>query len=278
MVLLACLLVSGAVAQDKPADLSTEEILRKAVERWAWSDAQKFDEKYVSTVHRIHEEFDSSGGLKTHVDRVVQVVPLGERLRGHRVLEKDGKPTSAAERKAQWDNEQKALAEESKNKRKPGARRNSSGEEEMGFNNAMIARYDWKLLGTEVLDGRYTYLLSLEPKKDAPVHRMIDHILNKVAGKVWFDAQEFEIVRADAHLTENASILAGLVGSMKKADIFFEQVRMADGAWLTRKMNYQVDARMALFKTIREHQFEEHRDFRKVTPELIAESLKPPIP
>jgi hypothetical protein len=211
------------------------------------------------------------------VDRVVQTVPLGERLRGHRVLEKDGQPTSAAERKAQWDNEQKAIAEEGKNKRKPGARRNSSGEEEMGFNNAMVAKYNWKLLGTEVIDGRATYLLSLEPKKDAPVRNMMDHILNKVAGKVWFDAQEFEIVRADAHLIESASVLGGIVGSVKKADIFFEQARMDDGAWLTRKMNYHVDARIALVKTIREHQFEEHRDFRKVTPELIAESRKPPV-
>ena len=198
MVLLACLLVSflsGPLAQDKPADLSTEEILRKAVERWAWSDAQKFDRRYVSTVHSIDEEFDSGGGLKTHVDRVVQVVPLGERLRSRRLLEKDGQPISAAERKAQWNREQKAIAEESKNRRKPGARHNPSGEDDMGFNNAMVARYNWKLVGTEVLDGRSTYLLSLEPKKDAPVHSMVDHILNKVAGKVWFDAQEFEIVR-----------------------------------------------------------------------------------
>jgi hypothetical protein len=282
MVLLVCLFASAALVQekpapDKPADLSTDEILRKAVERWSWREAQKFDRKYVSTVHSINEEFDSSGALKTHVDRVVQTVPLGDRLRGHRVLEKDGKPTSAAERKAQWDNEQKAIAEESKNKRKPPARRNSSPEDEMGFNNAMVSKYNWKLLGTEVIDGRATYLLSLEPKKDAPVHSIIDHVLNKVAGKIWFDAQEFEIVRADAHLTENASILAGIVGSMKKADIFFEQARMDDGAWLTRKMNYQVDARIALFKTIREHQFEEYRDFRKITPELIAESRKPPV-
>ena len=282
MILLVCLLASAALTQekpapDKPADLSTEEILRRAVERFAWSDAQKFDQKYVSTFHSFHEEFDSKGELKTHVERVVQVVPLGPNLRGHRVLEKDGKPTSAAERKAQWEREQKATAEADKNKRKPGARHNSSDEGDMAFNNAMVAKYNWKLLGTQVLDGRPAYFLSLDPKKDAPVHHMVDHILNKVAGRIWFDAQEFEIVRADAHLTENASILAGIVGSMKRADIFFEQTRMEDGAWLMRKMNYHIDARIALFKTIRERHFEEHRDFRKVTPELIVESLKPPI-
>ena len=277
LVSVLLLLTPVAPLQEKPADLSKEEILRKAVERWAWSDAQKFDRRYVSTVHSLDEEFDGNGAAKTHIDRVVQVVPLGEKMRGHRLLEKDGKPVSAAERKAQWDREQKAIAEEGKNKKKPGARHNSNGEDDMGFNNAMVARYNWRLVGTEVVDGRPAYVLSLEPKKDAPVHSMVDHILNKVAGKVWFDAQEFEIVRADAHLTENASILAGIVGSVKKADIFFEQARMEDGAWLMRKMNFHVDARMALVRTMREHHMEEHRDFRKVTPELIAASLKPPI-
>jgi len=283
MVLLVCLLVSGALVQekpahDKPADLSTEEILRRAVERFSWSDAQKFDRKYVSTFHSVDEEFDSKGAVKTHADRVAQIVPLGPNMRVRRILEKDGQPTSAAERKAEWDREQKAMAEGNKNKRRPGARHNSPEEGDTNFNSAMVAKYNWKLLGTEVLDGRPTYLLSLEPKKDAPVHHMVDHILNKVAGRIWFDAQEFEIVRADAHLTEDASILGGLVGSMKKADIFFEQKRMNDGAWLMSKINVHIDARIALVKTIREHHMEEHRDFRKVTPELIAESLKPPIP
>ena len=199
MVLLACLLLSGALVQDKPADLSAEEILRKAVERYAWSDAQKFDRKYVSTSHSIDEEFNSDGAMKTHVDRVVQTVPLGQNMRGHRLLEKDGKPTSAAERKAQWDREQAAIGEAGKNKKKPGARHVTEDEGDMSFNSAMVAKYNWKLLGTEAIDGRLAYVLSLEPKKDAPVHHMVDHILNKVAGKVWFDVQEFEIVRADAH-------------------------------------------------------------------------------
>jgi hypothetical protein len=278
MVLLACLLLSGALVQDKPAGLvppSTEEILRKAVERYAWSDAQKFDRKYVSTFHSLDEEFDSTGAVKTRADRVVQMIPLGPNMRVRRVLEKDGKATSVAERKAEWDQEQKFIAEA--HKRKPGARRKNSEEGDMGFTSALVAKYEWKLQGTEVLDGRPTYVLSLEPKKDLPVHNMMDRILNKVAGKVWFDTQEFEIVRADAHLTENASVLAGLAASMKRADIFFEQARMDDGAWLMRKINVHIDARIALVKAIREHHMEEHRDFRKVTPELIAESLKPPV-
>jgi hypothetical protein len=279
MVLLAyavMLLGPAAMPQEAPSAPPLEEILRKAVERYAWSDAQKFDRKYVSTFHTVEEQYDGNGNVKTHVDRLIQVVPLGDRMRTRRVLERDGHPVSAVERKEQWDREQKAIAEGNKNSKKPGPRHNSSNEGEMGFNNALIAKYNWKLLGAETLNGRSTYVLSLEPKKDLPVHNLMDHILNKVAGRVWFDSQEFEIVRADAHLTENASVLAGLVGSMKKADIFFEQTRVDNGVWLMSKINTHIDARIAVFKAIREHHSEEHRDFRKVTPELIAESLKPP--
>ena len=279
MVLLVCLVLALFPAipaipmQDKAADLPVEEILRKAVERAAWSDAQNFDRKYVSTFHSLDEEFDSNGSVKSHKERVVQMVPLGPNKRVGRTLERDGRPTTAAERKEEWDRQQKSIAEAQKrkqNRRKPA-------DDDVKFDSAMVARYNWKLLGTETLEGRLTYLVSLEPKKDLPTHSMMDHLLNKVAGRVWFDAQEFEIVRADAHLTGDATLLGGLAASMKKADFFIEQTRMDDGAWLTRKMNVHIDARVAVVKTIREHHMEEHRDFRKVTPELIAEGQKPPV-
>ncbi len=253
---------------------TTDEILRKAVERYAWSDAQKFDRKYVWTSHEIGEEYDSKGKVTKHNDRLVRIVPLTPEIRVGRLLEKDGKPISDAERRAQWDREQKVLAEGRQNQRKP--RKHNQEEEDISFNAALVARYNWKLAGTETIQGRPAYILSLEPKsKDLPTPHMIDHVLNKVAGKIWFDAAEFEIVRAEAHLTGDANILGGLAASMRKGDIFFEQTRLDDGAWLMSKMNVAIDARIVV-KSIRMHQIVDCRDFLKITPELIAESQHPP--
>ena len=234
--------------------LPDTEILRKAVERFAWSEAQKFERKYVWTGHSIEEELDASGAVKSHHDTVFQIVPLASGMRARRVIQRDGK----------------AVFEQRERKRPTPKGKRPPEEEEVLFSSAMVAKYNWRLLGTETIDGRPAYIFSFEPKsKDLPINRMTDRILNKLAGKIWFDEQEFEIVRADAHLTDQASLLGGLAGTMRRGDIFFEQVRMEDGAWLTRKSDVHIEGRV-LLKTMRMRATEENTDFRKITPELIS--------
>jgi hypothetical protein len=160
--------------------------------------------------------------------------------------------------------EGKPVMEQQERKRPAGKNKRPPEEDEVLFSSATVAKYNWRLLGEESVDGRPAYLFSFEPKsKDLPINRMTDRILNKLAGKIWFDEQEFEIVRADAHLTSEASMLAGLAGTMRRGDIFYEQVRMEDGAWLMRKSNVHLDGRV-LLKTMRMHVTEENSEFHKI--------------
>ncbi len=268
--MLFLLLFAAAAANDTP---SVDDILRKVVERAAWDDAHKAEKNYVWTRHMINEEFDSNGAVKSRVDMRQQIVPLGQGKRSFRLLERDGKPVSEAERKAQFEKEQKALAGEGQNKK--AAKKRNGSDDDVPINAALLAKYNWKFLGEEAIAGRPAYQLAFEPKsKDLPVNRMPDRVLNKLAGKVWIDATDFEISRADAHLTENASLWGGLAGTLRRVDIFFEQARMDEGPWLPRVFNIQIDGRIVV-KPMRFHQMEEMSDFRKITPELIAESLQP---
>ena len=224
------------------------DILRKAVERFAWSQAQKFDRKYLWTGHSMEEEFDGNGAVKVHHDTVFQIVQLDSGARVRRIIQRDGKTVS----------------EQQERKRPPNKNKRPAEEEETLFSSATVAKYNWKLLGEETIDGRPAYLFSFEPKsKDLPINRMTDRILNKLAGKIWFDQQEFEIVRADAHLAGEASMLGGIAGTLRRGDIFFEQVRMEDGAWLTRKSDVRFDGRV-LVKSMRMHAIEENSDFHKM--------------
>lgn len=260
------LIAVAAAAQDKLP--SADEVLTKAIERSAWADAQKVGRKYVFKTHSINEEFDGNGAVKSHEERVTQLVPLGPNLRSRRLIEKNGKPPSEADLQAQREREKKLLAGGTQRKRPQSP---SNPDDEVMFNHRLVDNYNWKIWNREEIAGRTTYLLTFEPKsKDLPIRRMADRILNKLAGKVWIDSQEFELVRADAHLTENASMWGGLAGSLRKADLFFEQMRLDDGAWLDHKFELRIDGRVA-FKTMRQHTIEEFSDYQKVTPELIAQ-------
>lgn len=60
------------------------------------------------------------------------------------------------------------------------------------------ANYDFKLLGTEVREGRPAYLLEVKPR-----------IRNKflIRGRVWVDARDFGIVRVEATPAQSPSVL-----------------------------------------------------------------------
>src|ERR1022692_3279357 len=131
MLVLLLLLASAVAPDDQSAD-----ILRKAVERFAWSEAQKFERRYVWTGHSIEEEFDASGAVKSHKDTVFQIVPLAGGARARRIIQRDGKPVSEAERTGP--------------QRPPQANRKKRPEDdEVLFNSAMVAKYSWQLLGKE---------------------------------------------------------------------------------------------------------------------------------
>jgi hypothetical protein len=58
------------------------------------------------------------------------------------------------------------------------------------------ANYDFRLLGTELLDGRSSYVLEINPKTD-----------NKflIRGRIWVDAEDFAIARIEGQPARNPS-------------------------------------------------------------------------
>jgi len=56
--------------------------------------------------------------------------------------------------------------------------------------------YDFRLVGTEVLDGRDSYVLEINPKKPSKF---------AIRGKIWVDAEDFAIARIEGQPAKNPS-------------------------------------------------------------------------
>ncbi len=56
--------------------------------------------------------------------------------------------------------------------------------------------YDFRLVGTEILDGRSAYILEIEPKKPTKF---------SIRGRIWVDAGEFAIARIEGQPAKNPS-------------------------------------------------------------------------
>ena len=115
--------------------------------------------------------------------------------------------------------------------------------------------------------------MEFSPKsRDLPIRRRQDYLLNKLAGKVWVDEKDFDIVKAEARLTERTRVFWGLLGNIEKADLYFEQTRVGDGVYLPMRLSFFMDGRK-LFTPIREKITAEWSDYRAETA-----AAAPPLP
>jgi len=124
-------------------------------------------------------------------------------------------------------------------------RRGKSGRKtEFAVDRAFLARFQFTLVGRETIGDRPTLILDLEPAaKKPPEHDLKDRIINRMAGRVWVDEAEAVLVKADFHLTEEVSVVAGLVGNIASFTLSFHRERTADGLWFTPRLEWQADGR-----------------------------------
>ena len=115
----------------------------------------------------------------------------------------------------------------------------------------LIKRFQFNLAGQEILNGRESFVVDFKPISDQlPVKSFADNFINKTAGRLWVDAQDFAISRAELHLTEQVSVLGGLVGPIWKFNSAFTRLRTAEGYWFVRAMDWHLEGRAVVVNRI----------------------------
>jgi hypothetical protein len=255
---------AGEAVDSRPGDLpAPETLLSNVVARAATVSTQGFRTQFTYTKLRATEELDSKGKVTEKQEKITELVPVNGRLLSKLVSE-NGKPATAKQRKAEEELDRRVRAEPAPEPKagKPAP----NPKREFAVTPELFDRFTFTTEGREKVNGRDAWVLAFAPRSaDMPVKKFADRIVNKVAGKVWIDVEESELARAEVKLTGRVELVGGVIATMKRFDLVFEQTRFDGGAWFNTLTEANVEGRQLVVNK-RVHYIEKASDFKRVAP------------
>jgi len=237
--LLSCAIGFSAAAS---GSLTVEQIVKKTVERAEGIQAANTQLDYSYTKFSVTEEFNGKGKLKEKKEKLLQFESGRGRLSQ---LKLNGRALSGAEFKRQ---EQAALEAHQQITDSKANRHEDNWEKYI--TPQLVAKYSFKLLAEEVVNGRSAYVLGFEPlSSNLPVTHLIDRLINRLGGKVWIDKQDFEVARAQVGLRGEVALWGGVLGNLKKCNFTVERSRVDDNVWFNTATNGEFEGRKLLEPT-----------------------------
>ena len=108
----------------------------------------------------------------------------------------------------------------------------------------LAKRFQFTLAGRETLNGRPSVVVDFKPASDhLPVNSFAENFINKTAGRIWVDEEDFAIAQAKLHLTEQVNVLGGIIGPVSKFTFELTRLRTPEGYWFARNMDWHVEGR-----------------------------------
>ncbi|MCL5098369.1 MAG: hypothetical protein M1608_12750 [Candidatus Omnitrophica bacterium] len=216
---------------------SVPTILQRTVAQGKNDAGQGYLYEGAYTQSTVFEEFDGRGQIKKRSEKLYAVdFPSGIRRLTEAKI--NGSPLSPSELKQEEDRE-------TRNRRRfvqvePGQEKN--GDEGM-FTADLAEKYHFTWVGRDTIDGRPMFVLDFEPKLDPPIRHPLDRLLNHLKGRVWIDAREYEIARAEIHLQTEVNLWGGILASLQKFTFTVNRSRAAPAMWYVAAFAGDFDAR-----------------------------------
>jgi hypothetical protein len=262
LVAVYLLLPASLPAQSPGEPPPAGEIVKKVIARARRAEADNPAARYTYRQVSLTEELDTNGGVRERQERIFQVVPVeGEPY--PRLARIDGRPLSEKEKREELKRERKFRRERSDRRRKK-----ETDPERVRVDEELFNRFRFQVLGRERVNGRTAYLLSFEPKShNLPVRRRMDRFINKFAGKLWVDEQDYEVSRVEGHLTEPVTIGWTILGNLQEMNFVFERTRFEE-AWLPARLTAYLNGRK-FFTPLRRRLNNRWQDFERASPEIV---------
>ena len=128
----------------------------------------------------------------------------------------------------------------------------------------LLDRYSLTLTKRIELAGRPTLEITFSPRNPPiPAHRPLDYLLNRAAGTLWVDEEDYEVAKADLRLLQAVNL--SVLGEIDELTFRFERTRSADGGWLMTRTESTFRGRR-LLNPIQTRHVTEYTAYKRLEP------------
>ena len=184
-----------------------------------------------------------------------------------RLIAKDDKPLDSKEAAKEEERIQKIIDKhknESEDDRKKRVEKEAKQREESRkFVTEVADSHDFRLIGTEVLDGREAWVIDGDPRPGYEPQEKAAKFVHKFRGRLWIDKDDMQLAKMEIEAVDTASVGWVMARIHKGTRVTYDQLRMNDEIWLPQHLTYKFDARVALLKGYNVDGEQTYRDYKK---------------
>jgi hypothetical protein len=227
----------------KAATPDVQEILRKLVERSEAADAvQRRNQIAYQRTSRV-EYLNDDGTKKRDVIRIYKIAPENGKPMT-RLISVNGRP-----------------AADKDDKKRSAARETGEKSRMLTLTEDILSRFEFTFVREEQFASRTAYVLSFVPKADTKDDSFLDHLINAMAGTFWIDKEDYQLAKADIHLSKRVAFFGGMAGAIDKLNLTLLQRRVENSVWLSEALHIDFAGRK-LFSNIKFRCFENCGEFQ----------------
>lgn len=253
-------------ANGKLSEAQMQALFRVVADKDMENDKRLRDYTYVE--HDVDKHVDGKGNAKSTEVKTFEILEIyGEQVQ--RLIEKDGKPLDGKEAAKEDEKIQKIIDkrknESEEDRKKREAKEEKEREDGRAFVRDVADAYNFKLVGTESLDGRDAWVFEAEPRPGFVPHAKDGKYLTKFHGKVWIDQSDLQLAKLDVECLDTVSWGLFLARLHKGSTFMLEQTRVNNEVWLPLHVTYKLDARLGLVKGVDvqgDQSFQDYKKFR----------------
>jgi hypothetical protein len=241
-----------------------QELFRIVAERDKENHKKERDYTYIE--RDVENKLDGKGQTKSTEVRTYEVFEIyGEPVQ--RLIAKEDKPLSEKDAAKEEAKIQKLIDkrknESEEDRRKREQKDEKEREDERKFVNEIADAYDFKLVGSETVNGRDAWVIEGEPRPGFEPHMKEAKFLSKFRGRVWVDKSDLQLSKMDIEAIDTVSVGWVLARIHKGTRVMLQQTRVNDEVWLPQHVTFKLDARVALVKGFKMDGELTYRDYKK---------------
>jgi len=207
--------------------LTAEEIMRKTVVKADGASNVNPRINYAYNKVAITEKLNGSGKVDERKEKLIRIKSGKGSLLQIKINGKLLPPDELRREQAQSQAEDERLNDSRVSRRTDNWERLLTTD--------LISRYQFTLEGQQTYNDRLVYVLKFKPASgNLPVSQSSDRVVNNLAGRIWVDAEDFEIAKAILSLQAEVTLWGGIIASLRKFDYQVERKRLEDGVWVNR--------------------------------------------